>query len=85
MAIVNIHSRADMTTWQHQQLNKLLQQLAATNAFYRDKILQAGEKLPYSSLQQFFSTFPFTRKDELVDDQAQTPPYGRNLTYPLDR
>ena len=28
---------------------------------------------------------PFTRKDELVADQAAHPPFGTNLTFPLDR
>ena len=28
---------------------------------------------------------PFTTKAELVADQAEHPPYGSNLTYPLDR
>ena len=28
---------------------------------------------------------PFTTKAELVADQAENPPYGSNLTYPLER
>jgi phenylacetate-CoA ligase len=28
---------------------------------------------------------PFTSKDELLADQAASPPYGTNLTYPLER
>ena len=32
-----------------------------------------------------FSRLPFTRKAELVADQAAHPPFGTNLTYPLDR
>jgi phenylacetate-CoA ligase len=32
-----------------------------------------------------FSRLPFTRKSELVEDQAADPPFGRNLTYPLER
>lgn len=27
----------------------------------------------------------FTRKQELIDDQSANPPYGTNLTFPLDR
>ena len=30
-----------------------------------------------------FSRLPFTRKSDLVEDQAAHPPFGRNLTYPL--
>ena len=32
-----------------------------------------------------FARLPFTRKSELVEDQAAPPPFGSNLTYPLDR
>jgi phenylacetate-CoA ligase len=36
-------------------------------------------------LGQFTEGVPFTTKAEIVADQAQNPPYGTNLTYPLDR
>jgi phenylacetate-CoA ligase len=32
-----------------------------------------------------FQRLPFTRKSELVDDQAEHPPFGTNLTFPLER
>jgi phenylacetate-CoA ligase len=32
-----------------------------------------------------FARLPFTRKSELVEDQAALPPFGGNLTYGLDR
>jgi phenylacetate-CoA ligase len=32
-----------------------------------------------------FARLPFTDKRELVEDQAQHPPFGTNLTYPLAR
>jgi phenylacetate-CoA ligase len=32
-----------------------------------------------------FGRLPFTRKSELVEDQAAHPPFGTNLTCPLDR
>jgi phenylacetate-CoA ligase len=32
-----------------------------------------------------FARLPFTRKGELVEDQATLPPFGSNLTYGLDR
>jgi phenylacetate-CoA ligase len=31
-----------------------------------------------------FARLPFTGKSELVDDQAACPPFGSNLTFPLD-
>jgi phenylacetate-CoA ligase len=32
-----------------------------------------------------FARLPFTRKSELVEDQLAHPPFGTNLTYPLER
>src|SRR4029434_9904621 len=32
-----------------------------------------------------FRRVPLTRKAELVDDQAANPPFGANLTFPLER
>jgi phenylacetate-CoA ligase len=32
-----------------------------------------------------FRRLPFTAKQELAEDQAATPPFGTNLTYPLAR
>jgi phenylacetate-CoA ligase len=32
-----------------------------------------------------FTRLPFTAKAEFVADQAATPPFGSNLTYPLER
>jgi phenylacetate-CoA ligase len=32
-----------------------------------------------------FARLPFTRKTELVEDQAACPPFGSNLTYGLDQ
>jgi phenylacetate-CoA ligase len=32
-----------------------------------------------------FRRLPFTLKSELADDQASHPPFGTNLTYPLER
>ena len=37
------------------------------------------------SLDAFRSKVPFTTKSELVADRAQHPPFGSNLTFPLDR
>src|SRR5207249_8793758 len=36
-------------------------------------------------LVEFHALVPFTRKQELGEDQQAHPPYGTNLTYPLER
>src|SRR5437870_2370844 len=50
-------------------------ELAGRNRFYSDRL---GSGLPFAEL-------PFTTKQEVVDDQAQHPPFGTNLTYPTEK
>lgn len=52
------------------------------NPFYQAKL--AGISPP-KSWAEFTERVPFTTKAELVADQRQHPPYGTNLTFPLDR
>lgn len=56
------------------------------NAFIRRKWAQAG----VSSVEDLrswddFRRLPFTIKQELAEDQAAHPPFGTNLTFPLER
>ena len=56
-----------------------------TNRFYAPRLAAAGLDTNLQSVAQFRSALPFTTKDEIVEDQQQHPPYGTNLTYPLER
>lgn len=55
------------------------------NGFYRPRLEAAGLLSGVESLEQFTRRMPFTLKSELVEDQAAHPPYGTNLSYPLER
>ncbi len=70
--------RVDPEAGQLQKLRVLLAAVQRDNSFYsakfRDVDLEAG-----------LVNLPFTYKQELIDDQFAHPPYGSNLTYPLDR
>ena len=55
--------------------------LREQNAFYGKKLEDVT--LPIASLDVFLR-MPFTTKQELVDDQADNPPYGTNLTFEHD-
>jgi phenylacetate-CoA ligase len=48
--------------------------LVERNRFYADRL--KGKSL--------FEEIPFTTKQELVDDQANHPPFGTNLTFPIE-
>src|SRR5437773_4989331 len=68
-----------------EQLRALLGALLPSNQFYAAKFDSAGVHKKVSSLADYFDRFPFTSKHDLVQDQHAHPPYGTNLTYPLDR
>ena len=67
------------------KLQALLAALVPGNAFYSARLHDAGISSGVASLQQFFERVPFTRKQELIEDQRAHPPYGSNLTFALDR
>jgi len=67
------------------QLRILLRAIRPTNVFYESRLGVADIDDSISSLEEFSKRCPFTTKDELVADQAANPPYGTNLTFPLEQ
>ena len=63
------------------KLNTLLGAISG-NPFYENRL---GGLSSVSSLEEFAERVPFTTKAELAQDQKDQPPYGTNLTYPLER
>jgi phenylacetate-CoA ligase len=63
---------------QRERLTAMLPAVLRSNRFYREKL---G---PSASLDRWID-LPFTTKRELSDDQAAHPPFGSNLTEPLER
>jgi len=66
------------------QLRTLLSALR-TNSFYAAKLVGTGLLDGVASVAEFNARCPFTTKAELVADQLAHPPYGTNLTFPLER
>jgi phenylacetate-CoA ligase len=59
---------------------------AGGNPFIRAKWRAAGiASVDDVKSRDDFRRLPFTTKREVADDQAANPPFGTNLTYPLDR
>ncbi len=77
--------RARIRTTQWELLRRLLDALVPDNAFYTQKWQRAGTDLAIAGLEEFSTLFPFTTKAEIVADQRAQPPYGSNLTFPIDR
>jgi phenylacetate-CoA ligase len=69
---------------QRARLGSMAAEVLATNAFYRRKLGDAGIRSG-ADLAERWNEIPFTTKAEVSGDQADHPPYGTNLTYPLER
>ncbi len=69
--------RAAVEAEQTRKLTALLDEIFGRNAFYDGKFGRRN-RLPHQDI-------PFTYKHELVEDQCAHPPFGSNLTYPLNR
>ena len=68
---------------QLQQLQALLAITLADNPFYRTKLTAAGiEDASDITRVQDLSRLPYTSKQELSEDQRQSPPYGNNFSLP---
>src|SRR2546423_286049 len=61
---------------QWERLAARLSELRRTNQFYGAKLSDQARRL---------GDLPFTTKTELSEDQAARPPFGTNLTYPIER
>lgn len=70
---------------QLEQLRELLRIVRPANAFYETKLAAGGIDASIESLEDFAARCPFTTKDELAADQAAHPPYGTNLSFPLEQ
>jgi len=77
--------RAAIESAQLEQLRALVAELFPANSFYARKLESVGVAFDVASLTDFSARFPFTNKSELVADQLAHPPFGTNLTYPLNR
>jgi phenylacetate-CoA ligase len=62
----------------------LLAAILPTNPFYARKLASCDAKGAATSLEAYSRDIPFTTRHELVRDRLANPPYGTNLTYPLE-
>jgi len=85
MAEATYPNREALAAEQLEQLRSLVTELFPANKFYSNKLNAAGITFDIASLNDFSARFPFTTKPELVQDQSANPPFGTNLTYPLER
>lgn len=70
---------------QLRRLQQMASELWGRNRFVTDRWRAAGAEPEDLRSLADLSRLPFTTKAELMADQAAHPPFGRNLTYAIDR
>ncbi len=75
--------RDQLADLQLEKLQKMMNELWGKNAFYTAKWRAAGISPSDVRSLDDLSRLPFTLKSELSADQEAHPPFGNNLTYPL--
>ncbi len=78
-------TRAEIETVQRRKLSAMLAALWEGNRFYRRKLEGSGLTPDDLADPRRLRRCPTTTKEELSLDQEAFPPYGSNLTYPLER
>lgn len=70
---------------QDELLTALLRSILPHNPFQARKFAEIGLQSEDIRTPADLVRLPFTTKAELLADQAANPPYGTNLTYPVER
>ncbi len=69
---------------QLRKLRTLFGAILPANPFYARKLAACGQAIPPTSLEAYTRLIPITTRHELVRDRLANPPYGTNLTFPLE-
>jgi phenylacetate-CoA ligase len=72
-------------SWSAERLSALVRYVYGRNSFYTRKLDSAGVDPASLTFPRDLSTLPLTTKSELIADQQTSPPWGTNLSEPLDR
>lgn len=78
-------SREEIEGLQVRRLSELGHAIWESNPFYRAKLESSGLTGADINSLDALRRLGFTTKQELADDQREHPPYGTNLTHPINR
>jgi phenylacetate-CoA ligase len=70
---------------QLEKLRTLVGAILSNNPFYTAKLAAHQVEQALASVDAFRSLIPVTTRQELAQDRVKHPPYGSNLTFPLER
>jgi phenylacetate-CoA ligase len=76
--------RAQIERLQLRKLRSLLSAILPSNPFYARKLAACGSALSFGTLEEYSRSIPTTSRHEVVKDRLANPPYGTNLTFPLE-
>ncbi len=77
--------RDGLAALQSEKLRRLLREIVPANPFWTRKFQSAGIDAANVRGIADLGRLPLTTKQEIAEDQRAAPPYGTNLTYPLER
>ncbi len=76
--------RDEIERLQLRKLQTLLAAILPSNEFYARKLAGCDPGIAPASLAAYARHIPITTRHELVRDRLANPPYGTNLTFPLE-
>ncbi len=68
-----------------EKFQALMQRVRETNSFQVGHFPAISECHDWTSFDEFVENCPFTEKNDLARDRQQNPPYGTNLTFPVEK
>jgi phenylacetate-CoA ligase len=78
-------NREALSRLQGERLRAMLAEILPRNAFYAERFARANLRPADIDTPADLSRLPLITKNDLLADQAEHPPYGRVLTYTLER
>ncbi len=78
-------NRDQLESLQSQRLVEMLRTIVPRNRFWTKKFDAADVKVASIKSIADLQKLPLTTKQEIVDNQAEAPPYGTNITFPSTR
>jgi phenylacetate-CoA ligase len=76
--------RAQIEQLQLSKLRSLLEAILPANPFYARKLRVCRPGVSFANFEEYARVIPTTSRHELVRDRLANPPYGTNLTFPLE-
>jgi phenylacetate-CoA ligase len=76
--------RARVERLQLRKLRSLFAAIIPANPFYDRKLAGCGSGLSFRTIEDYSRAVPTTTRHDIVKDRLANPPYGTNLTFPLE-